>query len=174
MKKNLAGVLAVSVAALLFAGCGNSDTSEPASSSSSSTGKVTSTSVAKLASARCERAAASVVATIADGLTGGASIAPGSAVTVLTKTSEQSSTSWPKAIVAVKLTGGGSSGVAVWAVNSATDPSGLSPISSISSAAKEWSNWGAAAQPGSQAAKNAETVAGFEASKDAEKCAKAL
>lgn len=139
----------------VLAGCGGSDSGSSSSS-------------------RCTPANKAILDTIADGLTGGATIANNAGITVLTNTSEQSSTSWPKAIVAAKLTGGGSSGVAVWAVNSATDASSISPISAISSTAKQWSNWGAAAQPGSQAAKNAETIAGFDATKSAEACAKDL
>jgi hypothetical protein len=156
MAKLAAVAIALTLSAAVLAGCGggSSDSSQ------------------KLASSRCQKANTSVLSSIAEGLTGGASIVPGSGVAVLTKTSEQSSTAWPKAIIAVKLSGGGSSGVAVWAVNSATDASSISPISAINKTAKEWSNWGAAAQPGSQAAKNAEMIAGFEASKDAEKCAK--
>lgn len=91
---------------------------------------------------------------------------------VLTKTSEQSSTAWPKAIVAARLTGGGSSGVATWAVGNPSNSSTMSPITGLNSTAQDWSNWGAAAQPGSQAAKNRDTINGFEAAKVVAGCVK--
>jgi len=113
---------------------------------------------------RCVPATAAAVATVSDGLNGGAKFAPG-AVMVLTKTNEQSSSGWPKAIVAARLTGGGSSGVATWAVGDPSTAAQMSPIMALSSPAQEWSNWMAAAQPGSQAAKNRDSIMGFEAAK---------
>jgi hypothetical protein len=58
------------------------------------------------------------------------------------------------------------SAVGVWA----TGPDGAGPIVALNSFAREFSDWGDAAQPGSKAAQNRDQLAGYDEADNAIKC----
>jgi hypothetical protein len=96
----------------------------------------------------CNPAPSQIVSYIEEGLTigGGGSLTRASYVEVPSES--QNSQGWPAWLVAGDLTGAGMDGdqIAVWAT-AAND----APIMAIDSMAQEFSDWGAAAQPGSPA-----------------------
>lgn len=131
---------------------------------------VTRSDDAPVATARCVGAPPSAVEGINDGMTGGAQLQPG-AVMVLTNTDEQNNRAWPKAIVGAKVAAPGASGAGTWAISDPATVNEGGTIMALNDTARTWSQWGAAARPGSQADENRSTIAGFEAAKAAEACA---
>ena len=97
----------------------------------------------------CQRPSKLVVSSIEEGLTidGGGSLTNAWAVRV--PVDQQNTSGWPELLVAADLDGPGMEGgdeIAVWATSN-----GYGPIWAIDSIAREFSDWGTAAQPGSEA-----------------------
>lgn len=86
-----------------------------------------------------------------------------------TPTDKQNDQGWPKQFLGARITGSGlgDDTIGVWAIG---DPS---PIWALNTMARELSDWGAAAQEGSQAAENRDTLAGYEEADQAEDCVSA-
>lgn len=105
----------------------------------------------------CRDADTALVEGIASGLTvhGGGALEQATAVTVVPE--RRNDQGWPETIIAAQITGEGMDGVVgAWA----TAETG-GPIMAIDTMAREFSDWGAAAQPGSRAADVRDTIADF-------------
>ena len=120
MKKNLAGVVAVSIAALLFASCSGGDESK---SKSVATG--------------CEQVSdGMVLGELNSVLEPTATIEP--YVFIVRLPLSAIAKTWPNTIVAAKVKSGGTTTVAIWAMGYPTDPW---PIQALNKQARELSVW---------------------------------
>jgi hypothetical protein len=129
-------------AVLTVAGCGGGTSAEEATTPPPSppTGAVP-----------CRTAPAAVVGAIEEGLTvgGGGSLARAAYVAV--PVASRISSDWPQWFVVAEINGPGMEGrgeVGVWAIGA----KGSGPLMAIDYLAREFSDWGSAAQPGSSAA----------------------
>lgn len=114
----------------------------------------------------CREADTALVEGIASGLTvrGGGALEQATAVTVAPE--RRNDQGWPETIIAAQITGEGMDRVVgVWA----TAETG-GPIMAIDTMAREFSDWGAAAQPESRAADVRDTIAGFSEVEAAKGC----
>jgi hypothetical protein len=145
---------------MLLSGCGSS--SNPGSEAASSTPS---------SPLSCSPASATATDAVAQGLTvqgGGALENP---QTVPIPPDKQNTNGWPVQFLGAGTTGPGMDGsenVGVWA----TGADGAGPIWALNSYAQAFSEWGAAAQPGSKAAENRDLLASYEEAKIVAKCAK--
>lgn len=108
---------------------------------------------------KCEDPERSLVEAIATGLTvsGGGDLEGAAVVTVASD--RRNDRGWPAQIVAAQITGAGLDGaVGAWAT-AETETDG--PIFAVDGIAKEFSDWGSAAQPGSQMAEVRDTIANY-------------
>jgi hypothetical protein len=110
------------------------------------------------ASAECVEPDPALVDGIAQGLTveGGGDL--GNAQAVEVPKDKRNDQGWPKIMVAAEITGPGMQGiVGAWASGEMGGP-----IVALNPMAREFSDWGAAAQPGSRAAEIRDIIAGYE------------
>lgn len=152
-------LLAVMCMALVATGC----------ESSSESGGSEPTPEQSVAAAECQPAPPEVVEAVASGLTVQAGGSLESGVIVDIPPDLQNDQGFPPFFFAARILGEGmgTDTIGVWAVG---DVSGGGPIIALNTMAREFSDWGSAAQEGSQAAMNRDTMASYKQAQVAEDC----
>lgn len=93
------------------------------------------------------------------------------AVVVEIPQSKRNDRGWPAIFIAGRITGEEFDGrqVGVWAAGTSSEGEATGPCMAIDSTAREWSEWGSAANPGSHMMEVIERLAGYEEARFARK-----